>query len=220
MDGGERALRDKEVVMHRTTLITLGVLVGLSTSAYSDAPTVDRDALRTELAAQRTLNLKRFAEYRRAQVYPHNSYENGKLNVWRDADGHLCAVANLMAKQGLDKLVDSTATEQNFVRIADVTSGPLIDWVLTSGLTQEEIVMIQWPTMVEDLARERREGRIAARARKREDKRLEAGYLATERALKQSVVRDAGLDLAVARLEKRADLVAALHAQSKQIATK
>jgi hypothetical protein len=206
--------------MHRIALVALAVLVGLSTSAYSDSPPVDRDVLRKELAAQRTLNLKRFAEYRRARVYPHNSYENGKLNVWRDADEHLCAVANLMAKQGLDTLVTQTATEHNFVRIADVTSGPLIDWVLTSGLTQEEIVMIQWPTMAEDLAEERRQARVAARARRREDDRLEAGYLATERALKQGVVRDAGLDLAVARLATRPDLVAALHAKTTQVGAK
>jgi hypothetical protein len=205
----------------RSALTVLSILIGLTTSAYSDTPTVDREALRKELTAQRTLNLKRFAEYRRARVYPHNTYEDGKLNVWRDAEKHLCAVANLMAKQGLDALVEKTANEQNFVRIADVTSGPLIDWVLTSGFTQEEIVMIQWPTMAEDLARQAREERIAARARKREDRRLEAGYRATERALKQKVVRDAGLDLAVARLAQRPDLVAALRAKSaKQIAGK
>ena len=206
--------------MYRNVILTLVVVGAMAASAVaSPEPTViDRDQVRKELAEQRKLNLKRFRDYRRAGIYPHNTYENGMLNVWRDDEEHLCAVANLIAKQGLDELVNTTASGDNFVKIAEVTSGPLLDWVLTSGFTQEEIAMIQWPTWAQDdpvgYQAAMREIRRKARERRREDQRLAAGYLATERTLKEARVRDAGLDVAVARLMARPELVAALHARS------
>jgi hypothetical protein len=124
-----------------------------------------------------------------------------------------------IAKDGLEDLVNKTGRENNNIRLADVTSGPLMDWMLTSGFTQEELVMIQWPTFAQDdpvgYARMIRRQREEERARKREDQRLAAGYLQTERALKQRVLRDAALDLAVARLAQRPDLVEELHDQTK-----
>jgi len=203
--------------MHRASFIAIAILVATSTQALA-GPEIDRDALRKELAAQRDLNLKRFHAYRKAGVYPHNSYEEGFVNVWRDDDEHLCAVANLLEKQGLEDLVNTTASKENFVRIADINSGPLLDWVLTSGFTQEEVAMIQWPTWAQDdpvgYARAMREQRQKERARKREDERLAAGYKETEKTLKSGRVHDAGLDVAVARLAARPDLVEKLHASS------
>lgn len=201
-------------------LVVPGVLVGLTSAALAE-PEIDRAKLRKELAARRDLNLKRFHTYRLARVYPHNTYQKGFLHVWRDNDRHLCAVANLIAKDGRDDLVDKTETENNNIRLADVTTGPLMDWVLTSGFTQEELVMIQWPTFAQDdpvgYARMLRRQREEARARRREDQRLASGYLQTERALEQRVLRDAALDLAVARLARRPDLVAQLHEQTKTL---
>ena len=203
--------------MHRASILAFIVLVATSAQAFAGSD-INRDELRKELAAQRDLNLKRFHAYRKAGVYPHNSYEQGFVNVWRDDEEHLCAVANLVAKQGLDELVDATASEQNFVRIADIDEGPLLDWVLTSGFTQEEVAMIQWPTFAQDdpvgYARMMREERRKERARKHEDERLAAGYRETEKTLKSGRVHDAGLDVAVARLAARPDLVAKLHASS------
>jgi hypothetical protein len=192
-------------------MIVLAVVISSSAIATAD---VDRDALRKELAARREANLKRFHAYRKARIYPHNSYESGAVNVWRDADGHLCAVATMVFEDGLEQLTEATATENNFIKISDVTSGPLADWVLTSGFTQEELVMIQWPSYAEDMARVRQE-------RRREDRRLFSGYRVTEETLRQPRVRDAGLDLAVARLAARPELVATLHERApKPVANK
>jgi len=197
--------------VQRTAMIVLAVVISSSAIATAD---VDRDALRKELAARREANLKRFHAYRKARIYPHNSYESGAVNVWRDADGHLCAVATMVFKDGLEQLTDATATDNNFIKISDVTSGPLADWVLTSGFTQEELVMIQWPSYAEDMARARQE-------RRREDRRLFSGYRVTEETLRQARVRDAGLDLAVARLAARPELIATLHERApKPIANK
>jgi hypothetical protein len=186
-----------------------------------EAAELDRAQLREELAAQRKINLERFHAYRVARVYPHNLYEEGKKNVWKDPDDHLCAVATMMEKAGQHDLVERTAKDQNFVRIADLASGPLVDWVLVSGLTQEEAVMIQQPSQadIEQMeAAERREQRRLARKLRREDNRLEANYIATELALKQRVMVDASLDLAVARVAARPDLVSVLHARTAELA--
>jgi hypothetical protein len=219
--------------MHRAVPFAsfASILVGLAlapspASAAPDrsspaAAEPDRAKLREELAAQRKLNLQHFHAYRVARVYPHNLYTEGKKNVWKDPDGHLCAVATMMDKAGQHDLVERTAEDQNFVRVADLTSGPLVDWVLVSGLTQEEAVMIQQPTQadIEQMeAQERREQRRLARKLRREDNRLEANYIAIEQALKQRVMADASLDLAVARLAARPDLVGVLHARTAELA--
>jgi len=197
----------------RAAILMLAVAIATSSTAFAD-PDIDRAALREALAARRKLNLQRFRAYRKARVYPHNTYEQGMLNVWSDAEGHLCAVATLVSDDGRNDLVYAIGADQNFVRIADVASGPLYDWSLTSGFTQEELAMIQYPNWAEDdpvgYAKAMREQRQQERARKREDQRLAAGYLATERTLKQTRVRDAGLDVAVARLAARPELAAAL----------
>ena len=38
--------------------------------------------------------------YRKAGVYPHNFVRSGPLNVWMDSEGHLCAAATMIDKDG------------------------------------------------------------------------------------------------------------------------
>ena len=194
--------------MRPVAVIIAAVLASAGTAVAEDAPTQpDTTAvLRAALVKQRALNLKRFEEYREKRVFPHNLYEPGMLNVWKDPDGHLCAIATLVHESGNDELVDATANDRNFVKLADVTTGPLVDWILTSGLTQEEAVMIQQPTEEEVEAEE--QDRL--RAIRREDRRLAKNYIAVERALKEPRIADAGLDVAVARLVARPELAAQL----------
>src|SRR5262249_40759953 len=137
----------------------------------------------------------------------------GMLNVWKDYDDHLCAVATLVHLDGRDDIVDSVARDENFVKTANLTGGPLIDWVLTSGLTQEEIVMIQQPSAADVEAGEaasRDEQRRIKRWLRREDNRLAGIYKTVESTLKTDRIADAGLDLATARLAERPELAQAL----------
>lgn len=97
------------------------------------------------LARRRAHNLADFRRYRKRGVYPHNFVRSGPLNVWRDPEGHLCAAATMIDMDGQHALVQKVGDTQNNVRLLDVTSGPLMDWMLTSGLTIEEIDMIQEP---------------------------------------------------------------------------
>lgn len=202
--------------MIRTTLIAAILFCVGSTARADVSAQPDHTALRAALAKQRQENLQRFHKYRVKGVYPHNLYEPGMMNVWKDPDDHLCAIATLVDEAGLKDLVEKTAKDENFVKIADLDHGPLVDWILTSGLTQEEAVMIQAPTEadIEQMeARERREKRKLARKLAREDQRLAQNYIAVERALKQPRIADAGLDLAVARLAAHPELAKKLLAQ-------
>jgi hypothetical protein len=97
------------------------------------------------LKARRAHNLASFRAYRKGGVYPHNTVRPGPLNIWIDVDGHLCAAATMVAKDGKRDLVNETATTNNNIRLLDVTKGALMDWMVTSGFTIEEIDRIQMP---------------------------------------------------------------------------
>ena len=112
-------------------------------------PTLDSASLRSELAASRAHNLARLEAYAQAGAFPKNQVQEGLLNVFRDDEGHLCAVANLIQIDGHTSLISATAANNNFIVLADVTDGPLLEWILASGFTQEEIAMIQVPYMGE-----------------------------------------------------------------------
>lgn len=95
-----------------------------------------------ELAARRAQIIEWLGEYAAAGVYPTN--ESGwPLSVFRDAQGVRCPMAEVIYRSGHGDLVDAVARENNTVRLADVHDGPLYDWMLGSGLTRDEIAMVQ-----------------------------------------------------------------------------
>jgi hypothetical protein len=176
------------------------------------APILDRAAIRARLLEHRLANLERFRAYQRQGVFPSNTYTNGLLNVWLDDAGHLCAAATIIKASGGDALVMQVARDDNFIRLADVTQGPLLDWILTSGLTQAEIVAIQKPFMgvvrpVQPVVVEQ-PAIVDARLRAAEDARLAKLY----RAIDARIVKNqrASLELAVDRLMNHPALAAKL----------
>lgn len=105
----------------------------------------DAAVLRTVLETRRAANLAIFHAYAVAGEFPSNVYKNRMLNVWKDTAGHPCAVANMVIKSGNTGLFDQVAETNNFVRVADVKEGEFFDWILTSGFTKEELILIQRP---------------------------------------------------------------------------
>ena len=103
-------------------------------------------------------------------------------------------------------LVDKVAEQNNFIRLADVSQGPLMDWILTSGFTQDEIVAIQEPFMpvTERRSRSGKPVAVDARLRAAETARLRAIY--TRSSATSSRTRSATSTLAVDRLMKHPDL--------------
>ncbi|HTJ42491.1 MAG TPA: hypothetical protein VL463_10380 [Kofleriaceae bacterium] len=195
------------------SLLSLALLAPVANADFAKAPpttgelqpiTVSREAVRAALSKRREHNLAAFHAYRTAGVYPHNYRRPGPLNVWLDVQGHLCAAATMIDKDGFHKLVMETAKTDNAIRLANVTDGALMDWILTSGFTLEEIDRIQLPMdMPGETDRMRPvDWRIS------EDTRLKIEYRATEAWLKKHAKR--GLDEAVDRLMEHPELAAEL----------
>ena len=164
---------------------------------------LDRSEVRAKLAAARAANLARFRAYQQKGVFPSNTFADQMLNVWRDEAGHLCAAATIINASGQAALVAKVAQEDNFIRLADVTDGPLMDWILTSGFTQAEIAAIQEPfsPVMRQQPTEPEPARIVAvdpARRRAEDARLLRKY----RQVEAMLIKDqrASLEIAVDRL--------------------
>jgi len=176
------------------------------------APVVDRASVRAKLASNRAANLARFRAYQRKAVFPSNVYSSQKLNVWLDEDGHYCAAATIIQMSGNTDLVAQVAEQNNFIKLGDVEQGPVMDWILTSGLTQTEIAAIQEPFMPVGGGGYRIEPApqppVIITARKTEDRRLVAKYRQVEAQIVKS--RERSLDLATDRLMQHPELAAQL----------
>ncbi|MEJ7601321.1 MAG: hypothetical protein WKG01_25680 [Kofleriaceae bacterium] len=178
------------------------------------APLVDRAEVRAKLAAQRTASLAFFRVYQRKGLFPSNVYAGSKRNVWVDPDGNYCAAATIIQLSGQRDLVARVGEQTNFIKLADVEQGPLMDWILTSGLTQAEIAAIQEPFMPvgDEPGRGRAsEAPINLTKRTAEDRRLAKKYLQVDAQIVKH--RERSLDRATDRLMQRPDLAARLLGQ-------
>jgi hypothetical protein len=173
-----------------------GTAVGKPVAVQPAKPAVDRAALRAKLAERRAITMSHFLAYRENRVYPLNNLPGGGLrHVWQDDNGNLCAAATLISWDwGFDSTVN-VGKENREIALAKVASGPLADWILTSGLTHHEIVAIQVPGS---------EMFPMPVQRNPEIERLYGIYLDVERQL--TGLHDESLDLATDALMKRPDL--------------
>lgn len=104
-----------------------------------------KEALKRELRAEREKQIERLKAYAAAGRFAMNDGAPGLAFVWRDDQGRLCAMAHLVNASGRADLVDRVARKQNDLQLASVKSGDLHDWMLRSGLTVEEIQLVQEP---------------------------------------------------------------------------
>lgn len=170
-----------------------------------------RGRIRADLASARRRHIAMLRRYANAMSFPVNSYEPGRLNVFLDEEGHICAAANLIARDGHRDLVDITAAQDNNVRLVEVVGGPLMAWILSSGFTQEEIGRIQEPYSFIDEELPRRDYQ---RELEEEKRRVRAVLLSVALQLEQST--QASLDVATDRLiaARIAEVVAAVRPAS------
>lgn len=171
---------------------------GATTSKAVDAraqiaPQAQPAMTRQQLAERRAVAIARLREYRLAGTFPKNRISDDRINVFIDEDGHLCAAANLMALDGKLDLVRATARQNNTIRLADVKDGELMAWMLTSGLTQEEIALIQEPY---------EPAMPSAGFEQQERERLQQHFLMVEQQLERDT--DKSLDVAMSRLPSAA----------------
>ena len=103
-----------------------------------------------DLAARRAQMIAWLHDYAAAGAFPRDD-AGRPLSVFRDAHGVRCPMAELIYRSGHADLVDQVATTRIDLRLADVHAGPLYAWILASGLTQDEVVMIQGAMTVEEM---------------------------------------------------------------------
>jgi len=127
----------------KLTLSLAGILV---LGALGCDPPKAEDPLRTSLAAHRAQQIEHLHAYALAGQFPHNVTSPNDLHIFRDADGRYCAVANLIRQDGREDLVETTVRDRNDLAIKDVHDGPMMEWIRQSGLTQEELERIQFPS--------------------------------------------------------------------------
>jgi hypothetical protein len=105
---------------------------------------------REALLAARKRQLVRLRAYAGGRRFPRNHRIFGETPVFVDPDGIPCAVAYLMIESGSDALVQRIAETDNHVRIGTLAGGPVVDWILRSGLMQMECADIQPTYRFED----------------------------------------------------------------------
>jgi hypothetical protein len=106
---------------------------------------LDRAALRAKLAQRREVTFARFLAYREARVYPINTVGPGLRHVWIDDAGNLCAAATIISGDWGRDATARVGRADLQIRLADVTTGPVADWMAASGLTRHELIAIQLP---------------------------------------------------------------------------
>ena len=188
---------------------TTAVTAGAAAAEYRIAPrrALDRAAVRAALVKARDTNLAAFRAYQAKGTFPSNTFKGRKLNVWLDEAGNLCAAATIIKMSGQDELVAKIAEQNNFIRLGDVKQGPLMDWMLTSGFTQDEIAAIQepfMPSMREQPRVPQQPILVDAKLRKAEDARLIKVYKSVDKQIVKN--QNKSLDKATDRLMKNPEL--------------
>ena len=105
---------------------------------------VDRRAALIFLAKNRQRQIKRLRNYMNRGRFPLNEGQSlGAVPIFVDRHDTHCAVGHLMHLDGKGTEVSQIVGENNLVRVLSVHDGSLIQWIRSSGLTQEEAAMIQ-----------------------------------------------------------------------------
>jgi len=130
-------------------LIWFAFLVGCAAGTPAPRSTMDSSTSSVATLAGRRAQLVGWLhDYRMAGVYPKDAAGHA-ASVFVDGSGIRCPMAELVHESGRDDLVEAVRRENNTVRLADVHAGALFDWMLASGLTQEEIAMVQGAMNIE-----------------------------------------------------------------------
>lgn len=120
-------------------------LPGEVVEAPAANPSEDHEAAWEDyLRAQRAQRLADLQFYAASGRFPQHD-EPGWHHQFLDSNDVPCAVASLIWTSGHEGLVRQTARTHNDVVVSEIDDGPIVDWVHTSGLTMEEIAIIQEP---------------------------------------------------------------------------
>ncbi|MCE9575685.1 MAG: hypothetical protein K8W52_21215 [Deltaproteobacteria bacterium] len=171
-------------VINRTALVLSFLLAAAcgdgghhAATTPAAAAATPADPVLTALAARRNDALARLDAYAARAQFPVDD-DGLPVGIFRDRSGVRCPMAEVIQLSGRADLVDTVARTDNHLKLATVHDGPLMDWMRGSGLTHEEIVMVQgamnWSTanmegpngipheMIAAMARQQVKGRVMA----------------------------------------------------------
>jgi hypothetical protein len=135
------------IVQSEEPMTRLLFVLALTACSITPKPVAAPVTSSSELAVRRAQLISWLHDYRVAAVYPTDGAQ--PISVFVDSRGVRCPMAEMIHMSGRDDLVEAVHRENNKVRLANVHSGPLFDWMLSSGLTQEEIVLVQGAMNIE-----------------------------------------------------------------------
>jgi hypothetical protein len=114
----------------------------------------DISMLPAALKENRLKNLDVLHEYLTAGVFPVNSRHMNRQPYFIDDNNTYCAVGYLMKESGADEVAKDIQRTQNYSYLADISHEKLMSWVQQSGLTFDELALIQpcygacWPAAI------------------------------------------------------------------------
>jgi hypothetical protein len=101
--------------------------------------------LSPSLKKQRAKNLDILHSYWQRGLFPVNEMHEGRQPYFIDKVNTYCAVGYLMQKTGGDAIAKEIKATQNFSYLLDIHHPKLMNWVVHSGLSLDELALIQLP---------------------------------------------------------------------------
>jgi hypothetical protein len=95
------------------------------------------------LKSRRAKNLDVLHQYMLAGIFPSNTRHQERQPYFIDDNGVHCAVGYLMKESGADDIASDIKRNQNYSFLADINHKKLMSWVARSGLTFDELALIQ-----------------------------------------------------------------------------
>lgn len=104
----------------------------------------DVSGLTNEQLRLRSLNAQRLIRYTAAARFPKNHVKPGRVPVFRDEEGTLCAVGALLWASGEHTIVEHIVATRNTATVNQLADEPgLAQWLDAQGLTLAEAARIQ-----------------------------------------------------------------------------
>ncbi len=92
---------------------------------------------------QRSKNLNTLHRYMKTGIFPINNQHQNRQPYFIDDNNIFCAVGYLMQQSGAEAIAQEIKRTQNFNYLIDIQHPDLMNWVASSGLSLDELVLIQ-----------------------------------------------------------------------------
>jgi len=105
----------------------------------------------------RLRNLDILHQYTLSGQFPNNNLHNSRQPYFIDTENTHCAVGYLMKMSGAEEMAKQISSIQNYNYLIDIHHTKLMDWVSKTGLTFDELALIQpsyggeWPSCIVEM---------------------------------------------------------------------